>query len=100
MSKRSSVPFIAFLQATGLVVYIAVLSLFFTFVTPNFRKSNAEFYAPIIMLLLFVLSAVISATLVLGRSAVLFWEKKFKEAFKLLAWTIGWGTMYFLLFMW
>jgi len=59
----------------------------------------APFYAPIIMLLLFIISAVISALLVLGRSGILFWERRYKESFTLLGWTIVWGILYLLLFI-
>ena len=66
------------------------------YVIPHLNKEEFEFFAPIIMLLLFVNSAVISATLVLGRAGMLFWERQYKEAFTLLAWTVGWGVFYFI----
>jgi len=97
MFKKVSTPFLAFLQASGLVTYIILISLFFSSVAPKFNQSTAEFYAPIIMLLLFVLSAVICALLVLGRAGVFFWEKKYKESFTLVGWTVGWGLLYFVL---
>ena len=98
MLNKRSIQFIAFLQATGLVIYLILISLFFIFITPKFNNSNEQFYAPILMLLLFVISAVISALLFLGKSAVLFWDKKYKESFTLIGWTVGWGVVYFLLF--
>ena len=97
--KKLSAPFLSFLQTTGLVIYIILISSFFTFVTPHLDKANAEFYAPLIMLLLFVISAVISATLVLGRAGVLFWEKKYKESFTVIGWAVGWGIFYFTVFV-
>ncbi len=97
MFKRSSTPFVAFLQATCLVLYLLLLSFFFNFVIPQFDKTATEFYAPIIMLLLFIVSAVISATLVLGRAGMLFFEKKYKDAFTTLGWTILWALFYFVL---
>jgi len=68
---------------------------------PKFNPNIAlsEFFAPLIMLLLFILSAVISATLVLGRAAILFWEKNYKESFKLIFWDIVWGFTYFSIFV-
>lgn len=99
MCKKFSPPFLAFLQASGLVVYIILISFFFNFVTPAFRNEVAEFYAPILMLLLFVISAVISAALFLGHAGVLFWEKKYREAFTLIGWTAGWGLLYLFLFI-
>ena len=97
--KKLSAPFLSFLQTTGLVIYIILISSFFTFVTPHLDKANAGLYAPLIMLLLFVISAVISATLVLGRAGVLFWEKKYKESFTVIGWTVGWGIFYFTVFV-
>jgi hypothetical protein len=99
MLKNKSTPFLAFLQASGLVTYIILISLFFNFVAPNLGNTNEQFFAPILMLLLFTMSATISATIVLGRFAYLFWEKKYKNAFELLGWTVGWGVLYFVIFL-
>ena len=99
MFKKMSLPFLAFLQTTGLVLYITGISSFFMFITPTADKPVTKFYAPIIMLLTFVISAVVSATLVLGRAGVYFWDKKYKEAFTLVGWTVGWGLLYFVLFV-
>lgn len=95
MLRKPSAPFLGFLQATGLVVYIGMIAWFSTF-GPIFDKADSlEFFAPIIMLLLFIISAVISALLVLGRFGVLFWDKHYREAFTLLGWTLGWCFFYF-----
>lgn len=99
MFKRFSLPFIAFLQASGLVIYIILISIFFNYVTPSFNHQIDEFYAPIIMLLVFIISAVISALLVLGRAGFLFWEKRYKESFTLVAYTVGWGIIYLIIFL-
>ena len=99
MFNNKSKPFIGFLQASGLVTYILIISVFLNNVENIFHKDTGEYMAPILMLLLFIISAVISSTLVLGRAGVLFWEKKYSEAFTLLAWTIGWGVFYFVLLL-
>ena len=91
-----SAPFLGFLQATGLVAYISLVAYFFTLGPLFSKKIAAEFYGSVIALLLFILSAVISALLVLGRTGVLFWDKRYQEAFTLLGWTLGWGFFYFL----
>ncbi|MFH1295461.1 MAG: hypothetical protein ABIH84_02685 [bacterium] len=99
MHKKLSVPFLAFLQATGLVIYIGLIAWFFS-LGPTFAHSEASvFYAPIIMLLLFILSAVVSALLVLGKAGMLFWDKRYREAFTLLGWTLGWGFFYLILIL-
>lgn len=99
MFKNISKPFLGFLQASGLVAYILIISIFLNNIDNIFHKNIGEYMAPIIMLLLFIISAVISSSLVLGRAGVLFWEKKYSEAFTLLGWTVGWSTFWFLLFL-
>lgn len=99
MFKNLSKPFQGFLQASGLVTYILIISVFLNNVDSIFHKDTAEYMAPILILLLFIISAVISSSLVLGRAGILFWEKKYSEAFTLLAWTMGWGIFYFLLLL-
>lgn len=94
-----STPFLAFLQASGFFLYLILIGLFFTYAIPYFASANEQFYAPLVMLLLFVMSAVISALLILGKAAVLFWEKDYKQAFTLVLWTVGWGMFYFLLLL-
>lgn len=95
MIKKASPPFLGFLQATGLVVYVSLVAYFFTLGHLFDSKAGVDFFGPIMALLLFIMSAVISATLVLGRFGVLFWDKKFREAFTLLGWTVGWILFYF-----
>ena len=99
MLNKFSTPFLAFLQTSGLVFYIFLISLFFNFVTPKFIQNGEQFYAPIIMLIVFVFSAVISGVLILGRAGMLFWEKKYIKSFTLLGWTTGWGLFYLVLFL-
>jgi len=82
-----------------MVFYIFLISLFLNFVTPKFIQNGEQFYAPIIMLITFVFSAVISATMILGRAGMLFWEKKYIKSFTLLGWTTGWGLFYLVLFL-
>lgn len=91
--KKISLPFLAFLQATGLLIYIGLVCLIFLYGNQIFGKIN-NYYGPILFLLIFVLSAVISSTLVLGRAGFLFWEKRYKEAFPLFFWTVAWIFFY------
>jgi len=53
-----------------------------------------NFLGPLAFLLLFVVSAMISGFLVLGRAGFLFWEKRYREAFTLSFWTLGWAIFY------
>jgi hypothetical protein len=97
--KKVSKPFLGFLQASGLVAYILIISIFLNNIENIFHKNIGEYMAPIIMLLLFIISAVISSILVLGKVGILFWEKKYSKAFTILAWTIGWGIFYLILLL-
>jgi len=84
---------LGFLQATGLVVYIGLVCSLFVHGETWFGTMG-NFLAPLFFLLVFVFSAVITALLVLGRSGFLFWEKRYKESFRLLGWTLGWTSFY------
>jgi Na+(H+)/acetate symporter ActP len=35
----------------------------------------------------------------LGRAGVLFWDKKYKEAFTLVGWTVGWSLVYLVILL-
>jgi len=96
MLSKKSLLFIGFLQATGLTLYITLLACFFNFVLPNLPKTSESFFAPIVMLLIFIISAVTSSLLVLGRAGVLFWDKKYRQAFTLVGCTLGWLVFYLL----
>lgn len=91
--KNLSLPFLGFLQATGLLVYIILIS----FILINSNKvfgPVGNFFGPLAFLLLFVVSALISSFLVLARAGYLFWEKKYREAFTLTLWTLTWAIFY------
>lgn len=93
MINKFSLPFLAFLQATGLLAYVSLVSLFMLNTNKIFGPVSG-FFGPIAFLLLFIVSAIISGLLVLGKAGFLFWEKRYKEAFTLLGWTLGWSVLY------
>lgn len=99
MFNKVSLPFLGFLQASGLSIYIISISFLLNSFSMIFGQKEEKFIGPIIMLLLFTFSAVLSASIVLGRSAYLFWEKKYKQSFTLIGWTLGWQLVYFILFV-
>ncbi len=97
--KKFSLSFIAFLQALGLVVYCSLVGLFM-WQGENIFGPPYTFLGPVMFLVLFVASALISALLVLGYPFILFWEKKrLIEALKLVIYTIAWLALFILLFM-
>lgn len=91
-----SIKTLAFLQATGLLAYISLIALFFKFANRIFGNGE-NFSIPILMLTLFVFSALVCSSIVLGRFVYLFWEKRYREAFTLLAWTAGWIFIYLII---
>jgi hypothetical protein len=88
--KSFSLPFIAFLQAAGLVVYCGLVGLLM-WRGERWFGPPYTFLGPVFFLVLFVASALISALIVLGYPFILFWEKKqtFK-ALKLVVCTSAW----------
>lgn len=95
--KNFSLPFIAFWQALGLVIYCGLVGLLFWRGEQWFGPARF-FLGPVLFLVLFVVSALISALIVLGYPFVLFWEKKKTiEALKLVIYTTAW--MMFFIFL-
>ncbi|MCL5970710.1 MAG: hypothetical protein M1450_04390 [Patescibacteria group bacterium] len=96
--EKFSLPFLAFLQATGLTIYIGLVALFM-FNAERLFGSKIGVLGPILFLLLFIISATISGLIVLARPGFLFWEKRYKESFTLLGWTVGWLLLYFIIIL-
>ena len=97
-TSKFSLPFIAFLQAVGLVVYCGLVGLLFWKGSDWFGKPPHLFLGPVMFLVLFVVSALISALIVLGYPFFLFWEKKkIKEALRLVVCTTLWIVFFFFL---
>lgn len=94
-----SLPFIAFLQALGLVIYCLLVGLLIWQGNALFGPPFT-FLGPTMFLVLFVASALISALIILGYPIILFWEKKQTiKALKLVACTTGWLILFVLLFI-
>ncbi len=94
-----SLPFIAFLEASGLAVYCGLIGLLMWQGEKLFGPIYT-FLGPTLFLILFVASALISALLILGYPFLLFWEeKKTKEALKLVAYSIAWLALYIILIL-
>ena len=95
--KKFSLGFIAFLQATGLLVYCGLVG-YLMWQGENWFGPPYIFLGPVLFLILFVASALISAFLILGYPFILFWEKKKTlEAIKLVAYTIAWLVFFIFL---
>ena len=90
---------VAFLQATGLVVYCLLIGLLIWRGEYVFGPMN-NFFGPMLFLVVFVVSVLICALLAFGYAIVLFWDKKeSKKSVKLVALTTVWLLFYVLLFI-
>lgn len=91
---RFSPPFIGFLESACLTLYVgAVVYLMQTLGTRGV-PSNPTLQG-ISILLLFVLSAMISATIMLGYPTLLFRGGKTKPALTIVGWGIVWLAVFF-----
>jgi len=89
-NKKYSLPFISFFQALGLVIYCSLVGLLFWRGDKWFGPMST-FLGPALVFVLFVVSALISALIVLGHPFILFWEKKQTiEALELVIYTTAW----------
>jgi len=70
--------------------YIFCIALFVKISANKTFGKVPDFFGPIIMLSLLVLSAAIMAILVFGRPVLLYLDNKKKEALSMLFYTVGW----------
>lgn len=87
----------SFLSAVGVVVYVLGIGLLLSNGERIFGTGEDTFIIPVFMLLLFVISALITGLLVLGRPIHLYLSGSKKEAFTLLFFTIGWLAFFLVL---
>jgi hypothetical protein len=76
------------LNSLGVLAYISLVALFFRNAERIFGNKPDNFLAPVIMLTLFVLSALITGSIVLGKPVMLYFDGKKKDSVKLLIYTI------------
>ncbi len=88
--KKPSLNFLAFLQALGVLVYCGLVS--YVMLNGNsWFGPMASVLGPLLFLTLFVASALVTGSLVLGFPIKLFWiDNKKKEAINLLVQTTLW----------
>lgn len=75
------------LSAVGVAVYVFLLSLFLNNGSKIFGEVDNKLIAPVLFLLTFVFSALVTGSLVLAKPIMLFIEGAKKEAVKLLFYT-------------
>jgi preprotein translocase subunit SecF len=77
------------LNALGTVVYVILVALIMTKASGLFGSMN-NLLQPIAFLMLFVLSAVITTSLIFGKPVLMYWNGEKAEAVKLFLYTVGW----------
>lgn len=92
--KNISLPTLGLLQASALVAYVWAVTSLMDYIGDNIPDEDTVL-GSMTALLLFVLSAVVSAGIVLGRAGQLYMAKKLKEAYRLVGWTVVWCLVYF-----
>ncbi len=80
----------SFLNALGTVAYIILIALVMSGLEKFISNEPDGFFAPVLFLTLFVLSAAITAGLVLGKPVMMFLAGERKEAVTLFVYTLGW----------
>lgn len=76
------------IDSLGAVAYIFIVVLFLSNAEKIFGRADNKILAPVIMLTLFVLSALITSLLILGKPAMLYFDGQKKEGTLLLIYTI------------
>lgn len=88
----------SFLHAVAIFAYTAGVA-WFLFNAKTIFGDVSSFLAPLLMLLLLIVSATITGLLVLGRPVVLYLNGLKKDAFVFLAYTLSWLLFFLLLVM-
>lgn len=100
LNKKSTVC-VSFIQSIFLTAYIFLIGFFMVNANNWFGPMNkTPILGPVLFLTIFVLSAIISASLVLAYPFYTFWIKKdLSKAAKILIQTVFWLIFYLLLFL-
>lgn len=75
-------------NSIGTTAYITLIATLFHYLSNSPLKTENSILIPIFMLLVFVFSATITGTLVLGRPIIWYFNKKKKEAILLFIYTL------------
>lgn len=84
------------LHAAGVAAYVSAIAWFVTH-SQSFVNKPVGVFGPILFLLLFVVSALITGLLVLARPVLLYMNHRHKEAGVMLFATLGWLIVFLLI---
>lgn len=85
--KNSKLVFYAAINSLGTFIYVSGVA-WFLFNAQNIFGKIQDFWGPVAILLLLIISATITGFLVLGRPALLYFKGLKAEAIKLLVYTV------------
>lgn len=88
---------LSLLHAVAVIAYIILVVFIMNSMDTLFSGKSDTFWTPVLVLMLFVVSAVVTGSLVLGRPIYLYLDNQKKEAVKFLIFTIGWLFIFMLL---
>lgn len=94
--KKSQYILKSFINALGVLVYVSGVALIM-FNMEHAFDNEPSFLVPVLMLLLFVTSAAITGSLVLGKPVMLYLDNQKKEALIFLASTLAWLVVFMVL---
>jgi hypothetical protein len=98
--KKPSLPFVAFGQAFGVLVYCLLAGTLLWKGEDWFGLIGKTSLGPIFVLTLFSVSVLICALLVFGYPVYLFWDKKQAcESLQIVGYTAAWLALFTLLFI-
>ncbi|MEK7609501.1 MAG: hypothetical protein AAB470_00055 [Patescibacteria group bacterium] len=89
MDNKNTIIKYALANALWTVMYIILVATFFNSAQAIFGQVENKILIPVIMLLLFVFSATVCGSLVLGRPLLLYLDGEKKKALTLFAYTVG-----------
>jgi len=95
MNLQKPVP-LSLLHALAVIAYIVIVVFIINSMGPVFEDQSDDFWTPVLFLMLFVVSAAITGTLVLGRPAYLYFNDQKKESIQFLVYTICWLFVFML----
>ena len=87
--KNSKLILYALLSALGTTLYVSGVAWFMTNIEKGAFGMIRDLRVPLAMILLFIFSAAITASLVLGKPILLYLDNFKKEAIKLFFYTLG-----------
>lgn len=89
----------SFVNAVGTIIYVALVTLAMRIGGEIFGKVDNNFIGPIVFLLLFVLSATVTASLILGQPIWWYLNNQKIEALKLFGMTLAWIALFIVIFI-